>query len=210
MQAFFLGLSNGTVCMAYCAPILIPYLFSEGRGIGQSFSIVARFLSGRLLGYLVFGFFAWGIGQTLLSDPFRRNLMLGSVNMILAVLLIPYGFFRTGTACTAEKASGRLLRIAWPQAMLPVVIGLFTGLNFCPPFLLAFANATGEPSLFRTMIFFFLFFLGTSIYFIPLPLIGTLQRARMLAIIGKMAVGIVGIYYFFTGLMLIIAVYTGP
>jgi hypothetical protein len=53
--------------------------------------------------------------------------------------------------------------------------------------------------------FFFLFFLGTSIFFIPFPFVGTLRRITMLTIIGKLAAGIMGIYYFYTGLMLVIS-----
>ena len=30
MQGFFLGLANGTSCLAQCAPILIPYFLSAG------------------------------------------------------------------------------------------------------------------------------------------------------------------------------------
>lgn len=66
MQAFILGISNGAVCIAYCAPVLIPFLFGEGKGVWQNFSVVAQFLSGRLLGYLLFGVIAWAVGQTIL------------------------------------------------------------------------------------------------------------------------------------------------
>jgi hypothetical protein len=89
--------------------------------------------------------------------------------------------------------------------MLPATIGLFTGLNFCPPFLLAFTNAAAETNLLQTLLFFFLFFLGTSIFFIPFPLIGTLRQIQALTVIGKLAAGIMGIYYFYTGLMLIVS-----
>jgi hypothetical protein len=111
-----------------------------------------------------------------------------------------------GTTCAVEQASRRLQKVnTWWPFMLPATIGLFTGLNFCPPFLLAFTNAAGEANLFRTLMFFSLFFLGTSIFFVPFPLIGTLRRINLLTIIGKLASGIMGIYYFYTGLMLVIS-----
>lgn len=206
MQAFLLGLSNGAVCIAYCAPVLIPYLFGEGKGVLQNFSVVAQFLSGRLLGYLLFGVIAWAVGQTILLSSAWRDLIIGSADMILAVFLFLYGFFKIGATCAAEQMSGPLKKInTWWPFMLPATIGLFTGLNFCPPFLLAFTNAAGETNLFRTLMFFFLFFLGTSIFFIPFPIIGTLRRITMLTVIGKLAAGIMGIYYFYTGLMLVIS-----
>lgn len=61
MQAFLLGLSNGAVCLAYCAPVLIPYLLGEGKRISRNFAVLIRFLAGRLLGYLLFGIMAWAI-----------------------------------------------------------------------------------------------------------------------------------------------------
>jgi len=205
MQAFLLGLSNGAVCIAYCAPVFVPYLFGEGKVVLQNFSVVAQFLSGRLLGYLLFGVIAWAVGQTILLASSWRDIIIGSANMILAVFLVLYGFFRIGAVCPAEQVGRRLQRInTWWPFMLPATMGLFTGLNFCQPFLLAFANAASETSLFQTLAFFFLFFLGTSIFFIPFPLIGGLRRVTVLAVVGKLAAGIMGIYYFYTGLMLFI------
>ena len=32
MEAFLSGLSNGVLCVAYCAPVLVPYLIGQGRG----------------------------------------------------------------------------------------------------------------------------------------------------------------------------------
>lgn len=206
MQAFILGISNGAVCIAYCAPVLIPYLFGEGKGVWQNFSIAAQFLSGRLLGYLLFGVIAWAVGQAIVLTSAWRDLIIGSADIVLAVFLFLYGFFKIGTTCAAEQASRRLQKVnTWWPFMLPATIGLFTGLNFCPPFLLAFTNAAGEANLFRTLLFFFLFFLGTSIFFIPFPFVGTLRRINVLMIIGKLAAGIMGIYYFYTGLMLVIS-----
>jgi len=205
MQAFLLGLSNGAVCIAYCAPVLIPYLFGEGKGVRQNFSVVVQFLSGRLLGYLLFGVIAWAVGQSLLLNAAWRDLIIGSADIILSVFLVLYGFFKIGTTCAVEQASRRFQKInEWWPTMLPATIGLFTGLNFCPPFLLAFTNAVGETNLLHTLLFFFLFFLGTSIFFIPFPLIGTFRRIQALTAIGKLAAGIMGIYYFYTGLMLVI------
>jgi sulfite exporter TauE/SafE len=206
MQAFLLGISNGAVCIAYCAPVLIPFLFGEGKGVLQNISIVGQFLTGRLFGYLIFAMIAWSVGQTIVMNAPWRDFIIGAADMILAVLLVLYGFFKRGTACTAEQVSSRLQKMkTWRPFMLPATIGLFTGLNFCPPFLLAFTNAACEANLFRTLLFFFLFFLGTTLFFIPFPLIGTLRRMSVLMIIGKMASGVMGLYYFYTGLILVIS-----
>ena len=53
MQGFFLGLANGTSCLALCAPVLIPFLLSEGNNVGQNLVTLLKFLGGRLGGYLL-------------------------------------------------------------------------------------------------------------------------------------------------------------
>ena len=58
MQAFLLGLSYGAVCVAYCAPVLVPYLLGEGNRTWRNYAVLLRFLAGRLLGYLLFGIMA--------------------------------------------------------------------------------------------------------------------------------------------------------
>jgi len=207
VQAFLLGISNGAVCIAYCAPVLLPYLLGEGTGIRSNASLVGRFLAGRLLGYLLFGVLAWAVGRTMLPDGAWREAVIGGADMALAVLLVLYGFFHVGGGCAVEKAEKRLKMFGdkWP-ALMPAALGLFTGLNFCPPFLLAFGNAAAEANLLNTLTFFFLFFLGTSVFFVPFPLVGAARRANVLATVGKMAAGIMGVYYFYTGLMLAIGV----
>jgi sulfite exporter TauE/SafE len=205
VQAFLLGLSNGAVCIAYCAPVLVPYLCGEGAAVRRNYSLVALFLSGRLVGYLLFAIVAWAAGRVLLPVSPWRDILIGSADAILALLLVLYGFFRVGASCAADRAQKALPRIVtrWPAA-LPAAIGLFTGLNLCPPFLLAFSQAAAEADLLKTIAFFFLFFLGTSLFFIPIPFVGLLRRVGALAVVGKLAAGIMGVYYFYAGLMLII------
>jgi sulfite exporter TauE/SafE len=86
--------------------------------------------------------------------------------------------------------------------LLPLFLGLFTGLTLCPPFLLAIVNAAESGSILGSLLFFLLFFLGTAIYFIPLPFIGAFRRLRILQTVGKFAAGVMGVYYFYLGLIM--------
>jgi hypothetical protein len=87
---------------------------------------------------------------------------------------------------------------------LPVAAGFATGLSFCPPFLLAFAGATEQTSLFGAMLFFFSFFLGTSLLFVLAPFVGAFSRFTALQIVGKMAAGLMGLYYLYCGIILLV------
>ena len=206
LDGFILGLSNGVVCMATCAPVLIPYLLGEGKGIVRNYWLTGQFLFGRLLGYLLFAVLAWTISSAILQDASRRNWIIGIAYILFSGLLIFYGFFKkTNHSCKAACNSNKYQRLLvfWP-ALLPVAAGFATGLSFCPPFLLAFTGAAGETSLLAAMLFFFSFFLGTSLLFILAPFVGLFSRFSVLQVVGKMAAGLMGLYYLYSGVILII------
>jgi hypothetical protein len=53
------------------------------------------------------------------------------------------------------------------------------------------------------MLFFFSFFLGTSLLFVLAPFVGALGRFPVLKIVGKMAAGLMGLYYLYSGIILL-------
>ncbi len=205
-DGFVLGLSSGVACVATCAPVLIPYLLGEGKGVIRNALLTGEFLLGRLLGYLLFAIAAWGIGHSVLAGGSRRDIMIGVAYILFSGMLIYYGFFRReapgGAACPLNRRQ-KILSLVWPS-FLPVAAGLATGLSFCPPFLLAFTGAAAEPTLISSLLYFFSFFLGTSVLFIFAPLVGTVKRFSVLQMIGKLAAGIMGLYYLYSGVILLI------
>jgi sulfite exporter TauE/SafE len=205
LDGFILGLSNGATCVAYCAPVLVPYLLGEGRSIRQNSVLTVQFLLGRLLGYLLFAVLAWGINRSILQGVSHPDLLIGPAYVVFSLLLIYYGFFKTKTSCATTRMNGFRHKVMtiWPVS-LPMTAGFVTGLSFCPPFLLAFTNAIGKTSLLQSLLFFFAFFLGTSIFFIPTPFVGIFRGFSALKIIGKMAAGLIGVYYFYSGIVMLI------
>jgi sulfite exporter TauE/SafE len=206
LDGFFLGLSNGVACMATCAPVLIPYLLGEGKGIVRNYWVTGQFLFGRLLGYLLFAILAWTVSSAILQDATERNWIIGIAYILFSGLLIFYGFFKKKDACCQAACNAnryqRLLAF-WP-ALLPAAAGFATGLSFCPPFLLAFTGAAEQTSLLAAMLFFFSFFLGTSLLFVLAPFVGAFSRFSVLQIVGKMAAGLMGLYYLYSGIILIV------
>jgi len=204
MQGFLLGLASGTTCLAYCAPVLVPFLLGEGQQVRQNWAALGKFLGGRLGGYLLFGLIAWAVNRLILEDSGVRTPVLGVAYVTLAVLLIVYGVVRTPTACAGELSGARAWLTRWP-ALLPIGLGFLTGLNVCPPFLMAFAGAAGMGTLWQSLLFFGTFFLGTSLYFLPLPFLGAFRRFQSLRIVGKFAAVIVAVYYLAAGVILLAA-----
>ena len=193
IQGFFLGLASGTVCLANCAPVLLPYLLGEGEKIPKNYVLLGQFMGGRLAGYLLFALLAWAAGLYF-SIMQHRSLIFGAVYIILAVLMI-----YTSLRKTENKCLGNCLG----KPLIPLALGFFTGINFCPPFLMAFTEASSIVNLGQCMLFFFMFFLGTAVFFLPLPLVGGLERFLLLKNVGKMAALLIAVYYLYTGMVMI-------
>jgi sulfite exporter TauE/SafE len=205
MSGFLLGLANGTSCLAFCAPMLIPYFVAEGARALHGLPLLGRFLLGRLLGYMLFGAAAGLAGSLVATGPLR-TVLFGVVYLGLALLLLMYGFARAKqpALCAAGGRMDALRRrtMRWPS-LLPVLLGLLTGLSFCPPFALALAGAAESGSVIGSVWFFATFFLGTSLFLLPLPGLGGLRRFETLRIIARLAAGVVGAYYLYRGVLLI-------
>jgi len=204
MQGFLLGLANGSSCLAFCAPALIPFFMHEGQGVRQNLVTLFKFLGGRMGGYLLIGLLAWGAGSLLSGAAGYERLLIGIAYVGLAALLLVAVLRKKAPAgdCAFEGARATLSR--WP-ALLPVGMGFLAGLKICPPLLLAFTGAASAGSLAGSLVFFLAFFLGTSVYFIPIPFLGVFRRASALQIVGQFAAVIVALYYLFAGAILLIA-----
>lgn len=204
MQGFLLGLTSGTVCLTHCAPVLVPYLLGEGKSVRQNMSLLVEFLVGRLSGYLLFGVLAWTVNLMIGKRFVIHDMSFGIAYIILAAMLIIYGFFKKRSRCAAETLPGFFQRLSSRSpSLLPLFFGLLTGMNFCPPFLLAFTEASSTNSIGGSLWFFWNFFLGTSLYLLPIPFLGVLRRFEPLQIVAKLAAGILGVYYLYIGTTMI-------
>jgi hypothetical protein len=199
----------------------------EGKKTSQNWSLMAKFLIGRLGGYLLFGLLAWVTGQLILTHFTFRSLLFGAVYVTLAGLMLFYGLAGSTALGKQSTVSGTpppmdRLRLAasrlfsscpvplrdvrkwlarWP-VVLPFGLGFFTGLNLCPPFLAAFAGAANAPIWLDSMVLFAAFFLGTSFYMIPVPFLGVFSQHTALRIIGKWAAVLMALYYLYSAVIL--------
>lgn len=205
MQGLLLGLSTGITCLAYCSPVLVPYLLGEGKSVRQTASTLSQFMLGRLLGYLLFAVFAWLVGYYLGALTDRREMLMGLIYILLASLLFWYGLSQPVAPCAGRSLRARRTQISLRHpSLVPLLMGLLTGLNLCPPFLLAFAVAGENPTLTHSLLFFLSFFLGTTLFFLPVALLGAFKCIPPLKIIGKLAAAVMSIYYFYTGMLMIV------
>jgi len=204
MRGFLLGLSSGAVCLTVCAPILVPYLLAEAKAVRSDFGSLGAFLAGRLVGYIGFAVLAWSVGALLHRAVSSFALLVSLVYVLLGAIMVLYGLIRPRSTCAAAGA-GRLLRsrVFAKPPLFPALLGLLTGLNLCPPFLLAFTEAANSRSLSGSVLFFLAFFFGTSLLFLPFPMLGALRRFPSVQAVGRLASIVVGAIYCVMGLNMI-------
>lgn len=206
MGGFLLGLSNGTTCLAHCAPVIVPYFLGEGNTTRRNIFSLSGFLSGRLVGYLFFGVIAWLFGTAITEFPLFRNLLFGIIFLLLSISMAYSGLSDSKGRCTV-KSMHRFLgqSLFLKKWMVPILLGILTGINFCPPFLLAFSSTASDGSLAHSLFYFFTFFLGTALYFLPIAFLGILNKEGHIQTIGKMMSVIMAGYFFYRGFFMIVS-----
>jgi sulfite exporter TauE/SafE len=83
----------------------------------------------------------------------------------------------------------------------PLFLGLFTGLSLCPPFVAAGVRAAESRSLAASILFFLLFFVGTSVWFVPALAVSALRRMEPVATVARMTMVVLALYYAYLGVI---------
>lgn len=211
-DALALGLASGPACLAACGPVLVPSLLAGEAGILPNLRIVFVFLGTRLLGYLLFALVAWELGAlaSLLIRPHPH--LIGMVYVLMAGVLAWYAY-AVQRNCVGACSQSKLVTIDGTldesgngkKSMAGVaVLGFLTGLNFCPPFVVAGIRAAELGSLPGALLFFAVFFAGTSIWFVPFAGLGCVVRNHALITVARMTMGLVALYYLALGLYMLL------
>ncbi len=200
--AFFLGLASGGSCLISCGPLAAALLASEKVSLKRSTALLSVFLSGRLFGYLGWAILSWLLGSVILQNA-RGPAFFSAADLVLGAWLIYYGIRRPvlthencpGSSLPSPESSWRAHQTffrggAW---------GFLSGLQICPPFLTAVTEAAKTGSLGGSLLFFFLFYLGTGIWFIPFPFTGTLGRFPQVAQVARFLTLPLGTYFIYSG-----------
>lgn len=206
IQGFLLGISSGGICLLYCLPVLFPFLAAEGRSTRMNYRYLAVFMSGRLGGYILFAVAAWMTGKIIINNGAIREMIFASAYIVLSVFVVMYVLSHSHRACNTAYI-GRIfsgMKVKGSSFTAPV-IGFLTGINLCPPFLLAFTGAAGQDGLAECIMFFVFFFAGTALYFLPVPFVGVIGNKNFKTV-GIMSAVFVAGYYFIKGLVVLAGV----
>ncbi len=201
VKAFLLGLSTGAVCLGYCAPVFLPMMLAEERRSFRSkLAPFLQFVGGRFVAYLVFGLLVGWAGERFRSKS--PDLIIGLSFLGLAVLLVLYGLLGSFPSLGLCRALSPL----WKKVKAPFFFGIFMGFNLCPPFLAAFADVFVAGRVSYGLVFFFVFFIVTSLFLTPFLLVGYLATSATLRTIARFAALLMGVLFLFFGLARIFGV----
>ena len=193
--------------MAFCAPVLVPHIVADHRGIRGGLLTSILFSLGRLTAYLVFALVLGMVGEAL---SVRIQSWLSPMVMGIGVLLLAYGF---------SMSYGHIL---WPNLTSRIcshfgshnstfTFGVLMGLTPCVPLSMAMAYSVTLQNIFLSAVFFIFFWLGSSIYIVGLGGVTgalgdfagariTIERVRR---VSGIALGSVGLIFLLEGFNLL-------
>ncbi len=180
------GLSTGAFCMSTCFPLLAAFMASEERTSRKNLGLILYFLAGRFLGYMLFALLFGLLGQRLRSPVISliadASLILVSLVMILQI----FGILRRNIpACAAAGAGNKPANT--PTHWKAVLMGFLMGVNICPPFLLSLSYVVSLRDVLQSLLYFTIFFLVSSLYFLPMVFVGMLAKIKEIQRVARLS-----------------------
>jgi len=213
LQSLLLGLSTGTYCAMYCAPILIPFISgSENNSLKKTTILTSLFLAGRIVSYVVLGIICAGAGMLVSSffNPvFARRLSVFAYIICGLILLQNFLVKRKLSQNTLEANNKvcpvrkKIVVFTGNDFSTAVLSGLSVGLHICPPFWASLFLCAQSGSFFYASIIFLCFYIGTLPFFLPvLGLPFAVKKIPVFKQIAQMTQLFIAVYFIiFAGLI---------
>jgi hypothetical protein len=187
--------------------VVLPWMLVQPEGVRTHSRQLSIFLAARLVGYLVFATVAWYLGAIIPSTWSSRSWIFGGIELLLAVALVVYAVGWPRRRCAARASSGELVQIGErprERRWGAVTLGFLTGINLCPPFLVAGVRAAQQASLLAALVYFVFFFVGTAVWFLPFLSLGLVRRVPAVVTVARMVAVLLACWYLFSGASILI------
>jgi len=195
IDSLILGLSSGSACVATCGIVMFPYLMSGTAGIKKITIDLSIFMITRFTTYFILATLSWYFGQALFSNPVVRNIVPGILYIVLSCMLVYYSI----TKSRKPNCQVKLITSIHNKKLIPVLIGIVNSLGFCPALFIVLTKGATQNSLIQSYLTFTAFFIGSSVWFLPLPFVGKIKKVEILKTIGILATGLAGIIFMIKG-----------
>lgn len=197
LDGLLLGLSTGLYCVSSCAPLTIPLVCSgDDSSFAHTVRLATMFMAGRFIAYIAVGFILGALGSFAASflHPVQAVLFSRISDLLAGAVLMGGGIIlirKKDSMCTWYKTAHR-------YGFNALAVGIATGFSVCPPFFAAASKVFGNYGSVDGALYFLLFFLGSSVYFIPLFGLAAAGKAiPHIKIITRTAMILIGAYFFF-------------
>jgi cytochrome c biogenesis protein CcdA len=195
-ESLILGLSSGSACLATCGMVMFPYLMSGSAGVKKIVLDLLLFLLTRFVVYFLLATVAWYFGQALFTNPIVRNIVPGILYIVFAVMLVWYSISKN----RHRDCPAKIVKTVNNHRLVPILLGIVNSLGFCPALFLILTQGAAQRTLLQSYIAFLAFFIGSSLWFLPLPLAGKIRKKEVLTNIGILATGLAGIIFMIKGI----------
>jgi len=190
----------GPACLGTCLPVLFPLACARGAsGLWARARALGAFSLGRLAAYLAFGALVGFLGGEVHHPLAARVSALGMIG--LALLMIVFGLV---TGFPRLGLCSRMARVL-PRRGLSPAMGFLTGLSLCPPFLMAMSYVFTLGRVGAGLGFFAAYFLVTSLWLLPVLLLGRAAAAERVRWVAQLAALGAGLLFLLHGLSLLAA-----
>lgn len=206
-EALVLGLTTGPICLASCGPVVLPWMMVQPRGMRLHSRQLFLFLAARLAGYMVFAAAVWLAGAAVPRMWSGRSAVFGAIQVLLAIALITYAAGWPHKRCAVANSESDLVQIGEaprPRRSGAMALGFLTGINLCPPFLVAGVRAAQLAHLSAALLFFAFFFAGTAIWFLPFLSLGMVERRPAFVTVARMVAVLLACWYGLSGVSTLI------
>jgi hypothetical protein len=195
-EAFILGLSSGSACLATCGMVMFPYFMAGTADVKRIATDLSVFLLTRLIIYFVLATLAWYFGQAIFSNRVVRTIVPGVLYIVFAIMLVWYSIGKN----RRSECPAKIVTTVNNRRLVPVLLGIVNSLGFCPALLIILTKGASQNTIIESYAAFLAFFAGSSLWFLPLPLAGKARKKEVLKTIGILATGLAGIIFMIKGL----------
>lgn len=199
-DSLILGISTGSACVATCGMVMFPYLMSGSAGIKRITIDLSIFMLTRFVAYFFLATLSWYFGQALFQNPVVKNIVPGILYIVLSIMLVYYSISKS----RKHDCPAKMITTINNKKIIPILVGLVNSLGFCPALFIVLTKGATQNSLMQSYLAFTAFFIGSSVWFLPLPFVGKIKKVEVLRTIGILATGLAGIIFMIKGITILI------
>lgn len=199
-DSFILGISSGSACLVTCGMVMFPYLMSGSAGVKKIAVDITFFMIARLLIYSLLATLAWVFGKAIFTYPVIRIVVPGILYIVFAVMLVWYSI----SSNRIKECPARFAAAVNNKKLIPIFLGVVNSLGFCPALFIMLTKGATQNTMAQSIMAFLAFFIGSSLWFLPLPLAGKIRKKKIIETVGILATGLAGTIFLIKGITILI------